>query len=182
MVARVGEGEARGGDVIGGAGVLLVQTAEKVEDELRLVDRMADVTELVGGSLDAETVVVDGGVSLSHGVKLVTQEDGPLRLVRLEEAIDGDPELASSLGGGGRGHVEDGLGDRAEDPTPNAAFGLLPGGVVGGRRSRAIDVVEHVELAAHGEEVRRPSSEVAALELQGSRHVMLLRPALVVPA
>jgi hypothetical protein len=34
-------------------------------------------------------------------------------------------------------------------------------------------VVEHTELAAHGEEVRRPAGEVAALELQGSRHVML---------
>jgi hypothetical protein len=135
LVVGVGEGEAHGGDVIGGAGVLLVQPAEKVEDELRLVDGMADVAELFGGGLDAETVVVNGGISLSHGVKLVTQEDGPLRLVHLEEAINGDPELASSLGGGGRGHVEDGLGDRAEDPSPNAAVGLLPGGVVGGRRS-----------------------------------------------
>jgi hypothetical protein len=165
LVARVGEGEARGGDVIGGTGVLLVQPAEEVEDKLRLIDGMADVVELVGGGLDAEAVVVDGGVSLSHGVKLVTQEDGPLRLVHLEEAINGDPELASRLGGGGCGHVEDGLGDGAEDPTPNAEVGLLPGGIVEGRWSRAVDVVEHAKLAAHGEEVRRPAGKVAALEL-----------------
>jgi hypothetical protein len=63
-----------------------------------------------------------------------------LRLVRLEEAVDGDPELVSRLRGVGvgGGHVEDGLGDGAENPTPNTTIGLLPGGIDGGRRNRAV--------------------------------------------
>ena len=173
LVARVGEGEAGGGDVVGGAGKLFVQPAEEIEDELRLIDGMADVAELVGGGLDAEAVVVDGGIPLSHRVELVAQEDGPLRLVRLEETVDGDPELTSGLGGAGRGHVEDGLGNGAEDPTPDTAIRLLPGGVGGGGWSSAVDVGDDAELAAHGKEARRPPGEIAALEFQRHRHVML---------
>jgi hypothetical protein len=154
LVPSVGEGEVGSSDVVGSAGVVLFQATEEVEDQLRLGDGVADVAELVGGRLDAEAVVVNGGFSLSHGVELLAQEDGALRLVGLEEAINGDPELAGSLVGGRRGHVKHSLGDGAVDPTPDAAISLPPCGV-GGRRCRGgvVDVVENAELAAHGKEV-----------------------------
>jgi hypothetical protein len=51
---------------------------------------VTDVAKLVGGDLDAEAIVIDGRIPLSHGVELMTQENGPLHLVRLEETFNGD--------------------------------------------------------------------------------------------
>jgi len=59
------------GNVVGGAGETWVEAAEEVEDELRVGDGAADITERVGGGLHTLGIVIDGGVALSHRVKLV---------------------------------------------------------------------------------------------------------------
>jgi hypothetical protein len=84
------------GDVVGGDGEAGVEATEEVQDELWVGDGAADIAEHVGGGLHPLRVVVDGGIALSHGVKLVTQEDGTRSLVGLEEAPDGDPELITA--------------------------------------------------------------------------------------
>jgi hypothetical protein len=47
----------------------------KVEDKLKILDWMTNVTEGVGGGLYA-LVGVDGSVALLHGVELMAEEDG----------------------------------------------------------------------------------------------------------
>jgi hypothetical protein len=60
--------------------------------------------------------------SLSHGVELMTEEDDKGRLVRLEEGLDGDPEIASSLVGL-EGEVEDIVRDKVEELVMDAGVG-----------------------------------------------------------
>ena len=81
----------RVGDVVSSAGEARIEAAQEIEDKLRVGDGTADVAERIGGGLHLLAVLVDGGVTLGHGVELVTQEDGTQGLVGLEEALDGDP-------------------------------------------------------------------------------------------
>ena len=54
------------------------------------------------------------------------------------------------------GEIKDGIVDRAEDPTADAALRDIPLGVSGLRRSRAVDVLAQPEFAAQRLEEERP--------------------------
>jgi len=64
------------GDVVGGVGEVRIEATQKGEDELRVLDKMADVAK--SGGLDLQPLAVhrDGAVTLHHGVKFVEEEDG----------------------------------------------------------------------------------------------------------
>jgi hypothetical protein len=173
LVASVGEGEVVGGDVVGGVGEFLVQSAEQIEDKGRLGDGLVDVAQLVGGGLHAVAVVVDCGVPLSQRMEFMTQEDGPWCLVRLEQGDDGGSQRAGRLGDAIHGHVEDGLRNGSVDPATDAAICLFPGGINGltGNGGGAVEVPQKTKFPAHVVEVGGPPSEVRVLQLEGDRHV-----------
>jgi hypothetical protein len=52
---------------------------------------VADVTQCISDGLHLLAKLVGGQVALSHGVELVTKEDGAGNLVRLEEARNRSP-------------------------------------------------------------------------------------------
>ena len=57
---------------------------------------MDNITQCVDGGLHLLTVI-DGEVTLGHGVELMTEEDNAGSLVRLEEGFDGSLELTGCL-------------------------------------------------------------------------------------
>jgi hypothetical protein len=58
---------------------------------------MANIAQGIGDDLHAVVIVIDGEVPLPHRGELLVQEDGAGLLVRQEEALDGDLELAHRL-------------------------------------------------------------------------------------
>ena len=76
------------GDVVGGVGEARIEATQKGEDELRVLDRMADVAK--GGGLGLQPLVVrrDGAVTLHHGVKFVEEEDGARLPVGAEDPFN----------------------------------------------------------------------------------------------
>jgi len=143
-----------------------IEAAQDIEDELRVDDVAANITEGVSGDLHPLAVVVDGGIALRHGVELVTQEDGVWGLVGLEEALDGDPELTRGLIWW-RSKVENVGADRTEEPTANTRISNSPSRVSGSGLHRAVDVQEETKFHVKGGEEWRPLIEVGVLQFQG---------------
>ena len=87
-----------------------IEAAEKIKHLTGLRDGVADVTQLIGESLQLGAVVVDRHVPLLQRSQLGFQVHRTLQLVVLEESLDGVPE-----GEGGvpftTNDVEDALGD-----------------------------------------------------------------------
>lgn len=63
LIVSIREAEVGGSDDVSGVGVGLVHPAEQVQNKDRLVDGLADITQLVSGGLHKEAVV-DGVTSL----------------------------------------------------------------------------------------------------------------------
>ena len=130
----VGAGERRKnggvGDVVDGAGEARVQATQHGEDERTALDGVADSAEFNSLQLDALTVLRDGGVALLEGVELL-KEDGARLLVGGEDLLDGDPKLPGGLIITGKGEIEDGVADGAEEPTLDTRVGDDPVRIIG---------------------------------------------------
>lgn len=101
----------------------------------------------------------------------MTQEDSLRGFVRLEEDLDGEPQLTGRLGGFVHRHVEDRFRDRTEQSAAYAVVPLRLGGVDGvDCRNRAVEVAKETEFPAPTE-ILGPLREVGALELEGHRHM-----------
>lgn len=151
LMACGGEGEGLlSGDVVGDAGVDLVESAQEVEDEVGLTYGLPDVAQFVGLLLHANAVGVNGQVPLSHRVKLVIQEDGARSFVCLEHPADGRPKNARCLRVVGYGEVEDGVGDGAVHPSADAEVSLFPGLVGGARGGGGGEMMQQPELPTRG--------------------------------
>ena len=159
-------------DVIGSTSEAGIEAAQEVEDGLRVGDGAADIAERIGGGLHALGIVVDGRITLGHGVELVTQEDGARSLVGLEEVLDGDPELARSLVWR-RSKAEDVRSSGSKDLAVNAGVRDGPSRVSGIGLHRAIHVREKTKFPAEGGEERLPLVEVGLGQFQGHRDVVL---------
>jgi hypothetical protein len=144
------------GDDVGRVGEARVEAVKEIKDELGVFNEVANITEGVDGGFHALAVRGDVGVTLLHGVELVIEEDGPGLLVGAEDVLDGDPKSMGRLVVVVHGGVEDGVVDRAEDPTLDAAVRLVPIRVGGISGERAIDVWLEAEFAAQRLEVGRP--------------------------
>jgi hypothetical protein len=157
LMARGGEGEGLlSGNVISGAGVDLVESAQEVEDEVGLRYGLLDVTHVTQfvGLLHANAVGVDGQVPLSQRVELVIQEDGARSLVGLEHPADGRPKSARRLRVVGHGEVEDGVGDGAVHPAADAEVRLCPDLVGGTQGGGGGEMMQQPELPTSGLERR----------------------------
>ena len=145
---------------------------QKVEDELRGGDGVADLPERISGALHLLGVGVDGEVALGQVVELLLEDDGAGLLVRLEQGLDGDVQRACILIGL-HGEVEDGVFNGAIHPAANASVGLRPRGISRACGRRAVDVTEQPVLAAEGGEERLPLGVVGALEAEVDRDMLL---------
>jgi hypothetical protein len=121
---------------------------KEIEDELRVLHGVVDITEGVGDGFHVLAVGGDVGVALLHGVELVIEEDGSGLLVGAEDVLDGDPKSMGRLVVVVHGEVEDGVVDGAEDPTLDAAVCLVPIRVGGIGGECAIDVRLEAKFAA----------------------------------
>ena len=144
------------GDVVGGVGEARIEATQKGEDELRVLDRMADVAK--SGGLDLQPLAVRryGAVTLHHGVKFIEEEDGAWLPVGAEDPFNGHPQITGGGIGTVHGEVEDGVVDGAGDLAPDAALRGIPLRIIRTRGSRAIDVGAKAELAAQRLEEERP--------------------------
>ena len=115
----------RVGDVVGGVGEARIEATQKGEDELRVLDRMADVAKSDGLDLQPLAVRRYGAVTLHHGVKFI-EEDGARLPVGAEDTLNGHPQISSGWIGTVHGEVEDGVVDGAGDPAPNAILRGIP--------------------------------------------------------
>ena len=114
------------GDVVGGVGEARIEAAQKGEDELRVLDRMADVAK--SGGLDLQPLAVRryGAVTLHHGVKFVEEEDGTRLPVGAEDPLNGHPQITGGWISTIHGEVKDGVVDGAGDLSPDAALRGIP--------------------------------------------------------
>lgn len=173
LMACGGEGEGLlSGDVVGDAGVDLVESAQEVEDEIGFRDGLPNVAQFVGFLLHANAVGVNGQVPLSHRVELVIQEDGARSFVRLEHRADGRPKSARRLRVVGHGEVEDGVRDGAVHPSADAEVSLRPG-LVRARGGGGGEMMQQPEFPTCGLERRRPFGEVGGLQLKSHGDVEL---------
>jgi hypothetical protein len=120
-----GRRRVHGGDDAEGVGELVAEPAQRVDDEVEVGDRVADVSECVGEAFEAAAVVVHGEVALHQVVEVLQGVHRALRRVVEEETADGSP------GGEGRSsavkhHVTDGFGDRKINPGDDAVVDLRP--------------------------------------------------------
>ena len=93
------------GDVVGGVGEARIEATQKGDDELRDLDRMADVAKSGGLGLQPLAVRRDGAVTLHHGVKFVEEEDDawsrlarkiPSMATHRSRAVGSAPSMARS--------------------------------------------------------------------------------------
>jgi hypothetical protein len=135
------------------------------EDELQCNNSVADVAQGIGCGLHLLAVGVDGEVTLSHRMEIVTQEDGARGLIRLVDAGDRCPQLSGLIWG--LGEIEDIVPDGVEEPIADTGVSSSPGRIGRACLLRAINVQKKAEFAAEGEEEGRPASEVRALRVEG---------------
>lgn len=81
---------------------------------------MPNVMEGTSSLLHALTVLVHGGIALSHRVELLDEEGGVRSLVGLEQRGNHDPEITSVLVIF-HGEVKYLIGDITEDPAMDGA-------------------------------------------------------------
>lgn len=119
---------------------LRVETMKEVENDLRVLHRMANIMEGVGGGLHALAVGVNTRITLLHGVELMVEEDCLRFLVSAEDVLNGDPNISGRLIVIFHCEVESGVIDRAEDPSFDTAVRLIPVCVGGIGGEHPIDV------------------------------------------
>jgi len=136
------------GDVVGGVGEARIEATQKGEDELRVLDRMADVAKSGGLGLQLLVVRRDGAVTLHHGVKFVEEEDGARLPVGAEDPLNGHPQITGGWIGTVHGEVNDEVIEGARDPAPDVALHGIPLRIIRSRGSRAVDVRAKAKLAA----------------------------------
>ena len=98
----------------------------------------------------------------------MTQEDGTRSLVGLEEAPDGDPELARSLVRH-RSQDDDVWPDRTKQPAADAGVSYGPSRIGRSGRLRAVNVWKETEFSAERVEERFPLIEVGLHQFKGHR-------------
>lgn len=149
VVARGGANSSRGAPACAGAtrigydveggignGLLIVGQAELLKNQ-----------HIMSSSERGKNAEIDG-VALHRGVELIEEEDGVWLLIGMEDPLDVHPEIMGGRIGVIHGEIEDGVVDKAEDLATNAALCGVPLGIIGLRRSGAVDVRAKTELAA----------------------------------
>jgi len=125
---------------------------------------VSDLAECIGGQFHLLAKLHNREITLSHGVKILAQEDGMRGLVGLELVGVCDTKLLCSLI---LGHeVKNRLGDGAVEPRAEAIVHLFPSGITAARRNSVVDVVKMPELATHCLEEGRPLVVVGVRQIQ----------------